>query len=83
MHSKLVEVRAKFVQVDDARISFQNLSETLKQLKSLMKNLLKSLKSLIKTLLKSLNPFASIGRTGTSNGKVKVMVIRLNISFMT
>ena len=29
------------------------------------------------------NPFASIGRTGTSKGKVKVMVICLNISFMT
>ena len=32
---------------------------------------------------KAFNPFASIGRTGTSNGKVKVMVICLNISFMT
>ena len=31
----------------------------------------------------SINPFASIGRTGTSNGKVKVMVICLNISFKT
>ena len=31
----------------------------------------------------NLNPFASIGRTGTSKGKVKVMVICLNISFMT
>ena len=29
------------------------------------------------------NPFASIGRTGTSNAKVRVMVICLNISFMT
>ena len=28
-------------------------------------------------------PFASIGRTGTSNAKVKVMVICLNISSMT
>ena len=33
--------------------------------------------------LSELNPFASIGRTGTSYGKVKVMVICLNISFMT
>ena len=30
----------------------------------------------------SFNPFVSIGRTGTSNLKVKVMVICLNISFM-
>ena len=33
----------------------------------------------------TINPLASIGRTGTSNDKVKVkvMVICLNISFMT
>ena len=29
------------------------------------------------------NPFVTIGRTGTSNFKVKVMVVCLNISFMT
>ena len=29
------------------------------------------------------NPFASIERTGTSKGKVKVRVICLNISFLT
>ena len=34
-------------------------------------------------LLEVINSFASIGRTGTSNRKVKVMVIYLNISFMT
>ena len=31
----------------------------------------------------SFNPFASIGRTGTSNSKVKVKVSCLDISFMT
>ena len=31
----------------------------------------------------SFNPFTSIGRTSTSNAKVKVVVICLNIPFMT
>ena len=37
--------------------------------------------TLVFTLEKNLNPFASIGRTGTS--KVKVKDICLNISFLT
>ena len=32
---------------------------------------------------KYVNPFASIGRTGASKGKVKVRDICLNISFLT
>ena len=39
--------------------------------------------SLLEWLRKFFNPFASIGRTGMSNSKVKVKVSCLNISFMT
>ena len=42
-----------------------------------------SMKRFVPIKKRKINPFASIGRTGTSKGKVKVRDICLNISFLT